>query len=135
MSGPPSAPSPHQRRAPLRTAANPAGTADTLVILAAEPRPGLRVTLRYVPDRWIVTAASLDAYLKTLLAAPGWEEAGAEALAVTVLEDIANEAVPRWTEVQADAHTPLLHGALATDRQPGWDNQALLARLAPFTLS
>lgn len=126
--------SPVERRAPLQTAANPAGTADTLVILTAEPHPGLRITLRYVPDRWIVTGAGVKSYLDALLNAPGWTGAGPEALAAAVLDDIANECVPRWAEVQAETDTPLAHSALASERQPGWDNPALLARLPPIGL-
>lgn len=130
MTAPP--PSPLERRAPLQTAANPAGTADTLVILAAEPRPGLRITLRYVPDRWIVTGASLKSYFAALLDAPGWTGAEPEALAAAVLDDIANECVPRWAEVLAETDVPMSHCALAGERQPGWDNPALLARLPPI---
>ena len=123
---------PAQRRSPLRTAANPAGTADALVMLMAEPHPGLRVVLRYVPDRWTVTAASVKEYLDTLAAVPGWGDAGPEALAAAILDDIANEAVPRWAEVWVETAVPSRHGALSTERQPGWDNPALLNRLAPL---
>ena len=125
-------PSPAERRRPLCTAANPAGTADALVILTAQPRPCLRIILRYVPDRWTVTAASVGAYLSTLIATPGWADAGPEALSAAILDDIVNETVPRWAEVWAETDTPLPHGALSTDRQPGWDNPALLSRLAPL---
>lgn len=128
----PAAPSPAERRRPLRTAPNPAGTADALVILTAQPRPGLRIIVRYVPGRWTVTAASVAEYLDTLAATPGWTDAGPEALSAAILDDIANEAVPRWAEVWAETDTPLPHGALSTDRQPGWDNPALLSRLAPM---
>jgi len=57
-----------------------------------------------------------------------------EDLAVTVLTDINNEVITRWIQVQVNVpelqhHAVDTHGVVIEDRQPGWDNPALMARL------
>lgn len=118
--------SPVQRRAALTTAPNPDARHDCVVMLTGEPVPGTRVVLRYVPDRLVLEPAGVAAYLAGLAGLAG----GLEALALAVLDDVGNEAVPRWAEVEAERAAPLPHRVLVEDRQPGWDNPALLARLA-----
>jgi len=116
------------RRERLTTAANPDARHDYLVTLSGEPMSGTRLELRYVPDRWIVEPAGFAAYLEALAEFPG----GLEALALAVLNDLGNEAVPRWAEVRAERTAPLPHRVAVEERQPGWDNPALLARLSPL---
>ncbi|WP_404383717.1 hypothetical protein [Caenispirillum salinarum] len=125
------APDPAPRRALLRTAANPEPGLDYLVILRAPLSTGAAVEMRYVPDREVLEAACLAAYLEAL---PGPDEAGPEALAAILLGDLLNELLPRWVRIIV---TPPLLGELSQsivmeDRRPGWDNPALLARLAPL---
>ena len=126
------------RRALLATAASPGGSRlDYMVSLggelagAADGAP-LAVTLRYVPDRLTLDPASFARYL----AAVGDAGLGSvEAVGVAVLEDVNNEVVPRWIQVAVAAGGnagagPV--GVLLEDRQPKWDNPALLSRLRPF---
>jgi len=122
MTGEP-ADSREQRRALLLTDASPAAGIDYLVRLEAAGA-GVRVTVDYVPDKLVLRPAALGAYMAALRAD------GLEALAVTVLDDLNNEVVPRFVRLRlagADGHMALL-----ADRQPNWDNPALLAQLERF---
>lgn len=121
------------RRGRLATAANPGHRHDYVISLAGELRlPGLApsaiATLRYVPDALVLRPAAFSAYLAVLSAGP-WETL--EALATTMLDDVNNELVPRWCHVSVTAtgdggeH----HAVDAEDRQPAWENAAVLARL------
>lgn len=124
------------RRGLLVTRANPDPRADLLVELdmSLSPRAAngpVSVTIRYVPDRWLVDPDALAAYAAAFEAGP-WS--GLEPLALAVRDDLNNEAVPRWLQVAACG--PSASGSsqrvLVEDRQPRWDNPALLARLKPF---
>ncbi|EKV25882.1 hypothetical protein C882_3639 [Caenispirillum salinarum AK4] len=115
----------------MRTAANPEPGLDYLVTLRAPLSTGAAVEVRYVPDREVLDAAALGAYLDAL---PGQDAAGPEALAALLLGDLLNELLPRWVRV---AVTPpplgeLTQSIVMEDRRPGWDNPPLLARLAPL---
>ncbi len=118
------------RRALLETDANPHPGLDYLValsgMLVGSGSASLR--LRYVPDRRVLRSESFRRYLDAL----GGEPFGSiETLAATFLDDANNELVPRWVQVLASAEgqgAPA-HAVLLEDRQPGWDNAALLARL------
>ncbi len=72
--------------------------------------------------------AAFSAYLAVLSAGP-WQTL--EALATTMLDDVNNELVPRWCHVSVTAtgdggeH----HAVDAEDRQPAWENAAVLAGL------
>jgi 7-cyano-7-deazaguanine reductase len=119
------------RRALLETEANPHEGLDYLVALSAAVvlpgSPAVTLRLRYVPDRRLLTTESFNRYLGALAA----EQAPTlEGLAATFLDDANNELVPRWVQVSAslaqDARPT--HAVLLEDRQPHWDNPALLAR-------
>ena len=89
------------------------------------------VNVRYVPDKLILQARSFGAYLEAL-AETSWNNP--EDLAVTVLTDINNEVIARWVQVSINVpelqhHAVDTHAVLIEDRQPGWDNPALLGRL------
>ncbi|MGQ9368841.1 hypothetical protein [Azospirillum sp. A39] len=116
---------PGQRRGLLAIQANPDQRHDYLVTLAGTPTPDTRLELRYVPDRWVIAADAFAAYLAGLAGGP----AGLEALALAVLDDVNNEAVPRWAEVRVERTVPVAHRVAVEDRQPGWDNPVLMARL------
>lgn len=124
------------RRALLETALNPAGQMDYLVSLGNRVSwiahsSIVAVRLRYVPDRLIVKPGALQTYLASL-AGDAWDSL--EAFAATVLEDASNELVPRWLQLSASEVTGLPeacegHLVLLEDRQPRWDNPALLAQI------
>jgi len=112
---------PLRRRDTLLTGPSPDPRHDYLVELSATAGP-LALRVRYVPDRLILDPASLLHHLPALSGSP-------EAVALGLLDDLANELVPRWVEVVATATDPLPHRVAVEDRQPGWDNPYLLARL------
>lgn len=128
MSAPASAPDPAPRRALLRFAANPDPALDYIVTLTASLHDGSGVEIRFVPDTQVLDAGCLPAYLAELPAA------GPEARAALVLGDMANELLPRWLRVTLSAAGPagVRHVVVMEERQPRWDNAALLARLAPL---
>ena len=89
------------------------------------------VGLSYVPDKVVLDAAAFGRYLEALTRG-GWTSL--EPLAVAVLDDVNNEAVPRWVQVVVsgpDALHPGVekHSVVVEDRQPRWDNAPLLSRL------
>ena len=89
----------------------------------------VQIEVRYVPDKLVMDANSLPAYLEAVEFSPG---DSLEQLAGTVLVDLNNEIVPRWLHVTAtvDATMDVVrHSVTFEDRQPNWDNPALLARL------
>ncbi len=123
------------RRDELTTVPNPAPQHDYVVTFSAHmdsimPDRPLVVRLRYVPDRRVVDAAAFDRYLHGLGKHP-WPSL--EAVAAAIVDDFNNEVVARWVSATlSDAPESATHHAvLLEDRQPGWDNRALLARLEP----
>ncbi len=124
-----------ERRALLETCDNPDKNIDYLVTLSGHlPGGGDKrhlIEVRYVPDRLILDVRAFGGYLEALSSIE-WQTA--EDLAVTVLTDINNQIICRW--VQVDVNVPELqhhavdtHGVVLQDRQPNWDNAALLNRL------
>jgi hypothetical protein len=127
------------RRQLLTADGNPGARLDYVVALEgaisgkAEIGPGT-VGLRYVPDKLVLQAAAFGRYLEAL-AAETWPSI--EDLAVTILDDMNNEVVPRWVQVTVsmpDTHQPGVesHGVILEDRRPKWDNPALLSRLRRY---
>ena len=117
------------RRALLAVAPNPAARLDYLVRLGGRVDwgAGVEVALLLVPDRLILEPAGWAAYLAGL-GASSWPSL--EALAAAILEDVANETVARWLRIEATAHPGgALHAVRLEDRQPKWDNRALLDHL------
>ena len=54
-----------------------------------------------------------------------------------ILDDINNEVVARWVQITVSSPDPTdsaleFHGIVLEDRQPKWDNPALLSRLKRF---
>lgn len=101
---------------------NPAPHHDYLVELGGATADGAALRIRYVPDRVVMDAAAAAPWLAGFAG-------GLEAVALRVLDDLNNELVPRWVEVTAERDTPVHHRVVAEDRQPGWDNPHLLARM------
>ena len=124
-----------KRRALLITHPNPARRSgdplDYLVFYEAR-LGGHRVLVRltYVPGKLIVSVGALQHYLDALDADSGLPM---EALAHIVLDDINDELVPRWVQVSVErlsepgSNAPI-HRVLVEDREPRWDDSALLAR-------
>ena len=126
-----------QRREILQPVANPGGGRDYVVTLrerlVLENQGGaMQVTLRYVPDRQLLEPANFTTYLAGLAPIP-WETL--EAAAVAILDDVANELVPRWAQVTlrgtAPGEAPSSHEISLEESQPGWRNDDLLYRLPP----
>lgn len=113
-----------KRRALLAGAANPGTHLDYLVTLSVEVGSA-KVRLRYVPDRLILAPGALAVYATQL----GGPPMSPERLAITVLDDVNNEIVPRWVEVTIEAIGTERHVVAVADRQPNWSNPALMARL------
>lgn len=123
-----------ERRAVLTVAENPGRKLDYVITLSGNIsgcRQAQTMTLRYIPDRHIIDSGSFAAYL-VAVAKCTWSNS--EDLSVTALTDINNELVARWIQVslrapQHQASALNIHDVVLEDRQPGWDNSALLARL------
>ena len=118
-----------ERRALLKTVSNSNQTSDFLVLLEAPCCEGrVQILIQYVPDRLILPERILQPYLAAL---PQGQCDQLEKLALTILEDVNNELVPRWVQIVASEEVPQqgAHRVLVEDRQPNWGNQALLARV------
>lgn len=130
---------PHDRRALLASRPSPDGKLDYVAVVEGRilraGRPSeIRIAIRYVPDRSVLIADSLGAYLQTL-AADTWESL--EEVGALVLNDINDCLVPRWIEVHVSTRQGFdaaieSHAVLLADRQPKWDNPGLLARLKKY---
>lgn len=120
------------RRAVLERAPNPAVPLDYLIMLdGMAATVQARITVRYIPGKDILTPRSFTRYLDALRedASPSLEN-----LAIAILDDFNNEIVPRWVQIRVARHGAGEpdHHVLIEDRQPKWDNTALLARLERF---
>ncbi len=111
------------RRDRLSPDANPDQAIDYLVSFRGVLPAATTITVCYVPDKLILGEAAFDAYLAAL-GDQHWHSP--EALAVATLGDFNNELVPRWVGVIVERER---HEVVVEDRQPRWNNAALLARL------
>lgn len=124
---------PAARRETLETRSNPQTGLDYLVAIDAAASPERAIRLRYVPDKLLLRPDAFDTYLTALMASG---ETPAEELALTIIEDINNEVVPRWVQVRIDKTAngqiqgSSAYGVLIEDRQPNWDNPQIIARAA-----
>ncbi len=112
-----------RRRGRLGPGANPDQAIDYMVRLAGRLTAETTLTVCYVPDKRIVTRAAFERYLAAL-GNQDWP--APEALAVATLGVFNKELVPRWVSVIVERDR---HQVVVEDRQPGWQNPALLARL------
>jgi 7-cyano-7-deazaguanine reductase len=121
-----------QRRELLKPSANPGGARDYMITLRVGQlhiRPdGASVVLRYVPDRLILEPPDFEAYTLEI-GKLEWDSV--EAVAVAILDDIANQLVPRWAQVTLRAKGPSGHEIAIEESQPGWRNEDLIYRLPP----
>lgn len=119
-----------QRRSALKLLPNPEIRLDYVVVLTGDlGKPEDLTVIRYVPDRHLIDPESLYAYLETM-ASLTWESL--EEKAAAVLDDVANEVVPRWLQVVMQTGDPCRHGVILEEKQPGWSNPGLLSRLKPI---
>ena len=116
-----------QRRQLLKTIGNPDSRHDYVVDYALILADGTRLTLRFVPDRDVLAPDCLPDYVA------GLEPDGLEALALTVVEDLANELIPRWVEVRVERRRVPYQRVTVEDSQPGWSNPDLISRLRDLT--
>lgn len=124
-----------ERRALLHIGENPGRNFDYLITLSGHLPGGggalQMIEVRYVPDKTIIDPGSMNVYLEAL-ATERWSTP--EDLAVTVLTDLNNQVIARWVQVSVSIpelqHSAVdTHAVVIEDRQPTWDNQALLNRL------
>lgn len=88
--------------------------------------------LRYVPDKLLLDHEALANYLEQILAD---KPEKAEILAHDILEDIMDQTIPKWIEISLrQKENQFGQNILVTieDRQPGWEEDALLRRLPPI---
>ncbi len=90
--------------------------------------------LRYVPDKLILGHDGLADYLKQRLThkTTKAENLPPHILAHDILEDITNHIIPKWIEInlvdEENNHGQNISVTIE-DRQPNWENDALLERL------
>ena len=96
----------------------------SVITLSSILNDALALTVTYVPDQSVLARASFDAYVRALESAPVTTP---EALAALVVDDIANELVPKWLRVTVDRQSggSVNHSVTVEDRQPGWDHPPL----------
>lgn len=126
MTAPPPAAARHLREM-LQIAPSPDPRHDYLVELAGTAGDAA-IQVYYVPDRDIVSPASVAAYLAA-------QDAGqaAEALALAILDDFNNQLVPRWIKVTVTREQPLRHRVAVDDRQPGWKAMSEIDYIGNYT--
>jgi 7-cyano-7-deazaguanine reductase len=118
------------RRAQLQTLDNPNKTIDYIITLETRlPKTPITLTLRYIPDKFILDSRCFDGYITDVAAQ---QDLYIETLAATVVEDFNNELVTKWVQVIAyeDLGDSSKHNVVIEDKQPRWDNPHLLARLS-----
>lgn len=122
---------PPTRRDILETRPNPQTSLDYLIAIDAPATPERAIRLRYVPDKLLLLPNAFDRYLATLTAS---DETPAEEMALAIIEDINNEVVPRWVQVQIENNatgpqpTSSTYRVVIEDRQPNWDNPQIIAQ-------
>tara|TARA_Y100000739_G_C20186633_1_gene274724 strand:- start:83 stop:490 length:408 start_codon:yes stop_codon:yes gene_type:complete len=129
----------NERRALLIVSNNPDESLDYIsglqgALIAMDNKQPTVISIHYVPDRFIITAASFSNYLEAL-SEQTWKNL--EELITTVLGDLSNQLVARWICVKGSASKGAeseirAHEVLIEDRQPEWDNPSLLLRSEKF---
>ena len=118
------------RREHLGTDTNLNTKVEYVVTLSGSVSGTCQVEIRYIPDLTILKPITLKTYLGTL-STMNWENL--EALGLTILNDLNNELIPRWVQVTVlGTSADMAHRVTLEDRQPRWDNAALLSRMSAF---
>lgn len=117
------------RRFTLVTQENPNSSIDYLIALGAKASDELsRVSVNYVPDKLLLQHEAFEHYLHSF---KHDEIHSLESLALTILDDLNNEVIPRWVQV-CIISTETNHRVLVEDRQPIWSNENLVSRVRKF---
>lgn len=122
---------PAARRKALETRSNPQTSLDYLIAIDTPTTPERAIRLRYVPDKLLLLPDAFETYLAALTASG---ETPAEEMALAIIEDINNEVVPRWVQIQIENSvngpepTSSTYRVVIEDRQPNWDNPQIIAR-------
>lgn len=120
------------RRSILRINKNPERSLDYISVLSGRFTPVAdtvehHVRLRYVPASAILDANAWQEYL-SCVGNLSW--ASIEELTAIIVADANDQLVPRWIEVSITAiRDGTEHWVIMDDKQPGWDNEDILARL------
>jgi NADPH-dependent 7-cyano-7-deazaguanine reductase QueF len=124
-----------ERRTILTSSPNPERSLDYISVLSGQFSPGPDnvghdVRLRYVPGSFILHPESWQQYLVSL-ATKSW--GSMEILAVTMVADTNDHLVPRWIEISLNStRAGSDMQVIVDDREPGWNNENILARLDSF---
>jgi len=124
----------NRRRATLTLSDNPLPERDYVVTLAGKvwniaTANEADLSLRYIPDGVVMERSALGAYL-SVISEDDW--ISLEDVAAMILDDLNNELVPRWIHIGVTGpqdNNGGQHSVIVEDRQPNWDNPALLSRL------
>ncbi|MGK2870803.1 MAG: hypothetical protein ACSLFL_00940 [Alphaproteobacteria bacterium] len=98
----------------------------SFALLESYPSGDATIEIRFVPDRLICDEKLMEVYFASLAAQAC---SGLEELANAVADDFSNELIPRWISVDISLSVNgLFLGAHVEDKQPLWNNPALLQR-------
>ncbi|WP_417797367.1 hypothetical protein [Terasakiella pusilla] len=118
-----------ERRALITTHSNPNKALDYVITLkGGDQSRGIVVSFRYIPDKVILDHAAFTSYLHAIFNdCTSLEEAG-----TWILEDMNNELVARWLQVNLTQHKDEMseHLVVLEDHQPQWNNTHLKDRFA-----
>jgi len=96
-----------------------------------ENQKSISVRIMYVPDRLVLPNEILENYFNAIANA---NYKSLESLAVEILDDVNNEIVPRWVQIDISAlgesgAEEINTHVTTIERQPYWDNPSLLSRI------
>ena len=118
------------RQEAIHFTANPNSSIDYLVQFDCTmvcANRSLSLSIRMVPDRWVMEDACLQNYIALLSASV----APIETLANQILADLLNTLIPRFLHVElCHKQGNQSHRVVMEEKQPKWNNAGLLARLA-----
>jgi NADPH-dependent 7-cyano-7-deazaguanine reductase QueF len=87
----------------------------------------VHVKVRYIPEKKILRTSAFKNYLALL----HHGEESLEMLSNIIFSDLINEIVPFWIHVSvSEDEEGIMHQVAIEDRQPNWDNPALLSRIS-----
>ena len=95
----------------IKTYANPDSRKKWIISVELDSAPA--ILLRYIPDRLVADHTSARKYLKSQLD-DDWSTP--EEMVLKMIEDIHNELVPKWLEVEYSHHGVVVK---IEDKQPG----------------
>jgi hypothetical protein len=126
----------HTRRALIVPEAAPARAAPYLVELErslacpAISKQPILLRLRYMPEKWAITPAHLKRYLA---ACEKEKPPSLEILGDMLVSDLHNELIPFFLEIELSYEAGgTRHRLLRQERQPDWEDDAILNRLSHF---